>query len=126
MTINIPALRERGGDALLLAQSFLRRFAEEHGRAIRGLSEDAVAAVQSYAWPGNARELENRVKRAVIMADGALVTAEDLELEDIESQEFPFNLRQVREEAEIQAIKRALVFSDNKVAQAAELLGVTT
>lgn len=125
VTINIPALRERGGDALLLAQSFLRRFAEEHGRAIRGLSEDAVAAVQSYAWPGNARELENRVKRAVIMADGALVTAEDLELEDIESQEFPFNLRQVREEAEIQAIKRALVFSDNKVAQAAELLGVS-
>lgn len=125
VAINIPALRERGGDPLLLAQSFLRRFANQQGRSIRGLADDAVAAVQSYTWPGNARELENRVKRAVIMADGALVTAEDLELEDAESKEFPFNLRQVREEAESQAIKRALVFSDNKVAQAAEMLGVS-
>lgn len=125
VAINIPALRERGGDPLLLAQSFLRRFANQQGRSIRGLADDAVAAVQSYTWPGNARELENRVKRAVIMADGALVTAEDLELEDAGSKEFPFNLRQVREEAESQAIKRALVFSDNKVAQAAEMLGVS-
>ena len=104
---------------------FHQRFANQQGRSIRGLADDAVAAVQSYTWPGNARELENRVKRAVIMADGALVTAEDLELEDAGSKEFPFNLRQVREEAESQAIKRALVFSDNKVAQAAEMLGVS-
>jgi two-component system, NtrC family, response regulator len=125
VAINIPALRERSGDPILLAQSFLRRYAQEQGRDIRGLADDAVAAVQAYTWPGNARELENRMKRAVIMADGIQITAEDLELEDVEATPVAFNLRQVREEAENQVIKRALMFSDNKVAQAAEMLGVS-
>jgi two-component system NtrC family response regulator len=125
ITVSIPAIRARAGDALLLAQSFLRRYAKEQGRVIRGLSDDAIAAVQSHAWPGNARELENRMKRAVIMAEGTVVTAEDLELEGVKGESVPFNLRQVREEAEHQAVKRALIFSDHRVAQAAELLGVS-
>lgn len=125
ITVSIPAIRARAGDALLLAQSFLRRYAREQGRVILGLSDDAIAAVQSHAWPGNARELENRMKRAVIMAEGTVVTAEDLELEGVKGESVPFNLRQVREEAEHQAVKRALIFSDHRVAQAAELLGVS-
>jgi two-component system, NtrC family, response regulator len=125
VTVNIPPIRDRDGDAVLLAQAFLRRFAKEQGRNIRGFSDDALAAVQTYLWPGNARELENRLKRAVIMADGNVVTAEDLELEDVDAQPMPLNLRKVREAAEAQAIKRALMFTDQKVAHAAELLGVS-
>ncbi|NKC12951.1 MAG: PEP-CTERM-box response regulator transcription factor [Gammaproteobacteria bacterium] len=125
ITVTIPALRERSGDALLLARALLKRYAEEHGRNLRGLADDAMEAVQAYPWPGNARELENRMKRAVIMAEGNVVTAEDLELEDTEGRPVVFNLRQVREEAEREAIKRALVFADQKVAQAAEMLGVS-
>ncbi|MBT6276961.1 MAG: PEP-CTERM-box response regulator transcription factor, partial [Chromatiales bacterium] len=70
VSVHIPPLRERSGDALLLAQAFVKRYAAEHGRNIRGLSDDAMNAVQAYEWPGNARELENRMKRAVIMAEG--------------------------------------------------------
>ncbi len=125
VSVNIPPLRDRQGDAVLLAQAFLRRFAQEHGRNIRGFSEDAIAAVQAYGWPGNARELENRMKRAVIMADGNVITAEDLELEDVDAEPLALNLREVREAAEQQAIKRALMFADQKIAHAAELLGVS-
>jgi two-component system, NtrC family, response regulator len=125
ITVTIPPVRDRQGDALLLAQAFLRRYAMELGRNIRGFSDDGVTAIQSHAWPGNARELENRIKRAVIMADGNVVTAGDMELEAVNGEPVPFNLRQVREAAELQAINRALMFSDQKIAQAAELLGVS-
>jgi two-component system, NtrC family, response regulator len=125
VSVHIPPLRERSGDALLLAQAFVKRYAAEHGRNIRGLSDDAMNAVQAYEWPGNARELENRMKRAVIMAEGDVVTAADLELEDVSGEPVAFNLRQVREEAERTAIKRALIFTEMKIGQAAELLGVS-
>lgn len=126
VTVRIPPLRERAGDALLMAKVFLERFSRDHGKPRRGFTEDAVAAIQSYAWPGNARELENRVKRAAIMAEGPQVTAVDLELPQMnEEQLLPLNLRQVREEAERQAIRRVLAYCDHKVAQAAEMLGVT-
>ena len=126
VSISIPPVRERPGDALLLAMVFLRRFSEQQGRSIRGFSDDAKHAIETYDWPGNARELENRIKRAVIMAEGALITGEDLELEASDTGEpMPLNLRTVREKAEKHALRRALVMSDDKVAQAAEILGVS-
>jgi len=125
VTINIPPLRERSGDALLLAWSFLNRFSQAHGRSIRGFSDEAVAAIESYPWRGNARELENRVKRAVIMAEGSVIMVDDLELESSSEEAMPLNLREVREQAEMQAIRRALILSDQKVAHAADLLGVS-
>ncbi len=125
VTISIPPLRERSGDALLLAWSFLSRFSQAHGRSIRGFSDEAVAAIESYPWRGNARELENRVKRAVIMAEGNVIMTEDLELEPSEGESMALNLREVREAAEMQAIRRALILSDQKVAHAADLLGVS-
>jgi two-component system NtrC family response regulator len=126
-TIRVPALRERQGDSLLLARAFLERFARQLKRPIKGFTPQAIEAIEEYDWPGNVRELENRVKRAVIMADGTQVSLEDLELptpgDDAEQQ--PFNLREVRERAESEAIVRALARTDGNVSKTAELLGVT-
>ena len=104
---------------------FLQQFAQQLNRPVKGFTKTALEAIEKYPWPGNVRELENRVKRAVIMADGTQVTEEDLEMEDLESEQEPFNLRQVREAAEQRAVIRALSFSDNNVSQTAEMLGIT-
>jgi len=125
ITVQIPALREREGDVVLLSRVFVDRFAEQNKRKINGFSKDALIALENYQWPGNVRELENRIKRAVIMADGSQITAEDLELDDEVSEALPFNLREVREEAERRAVLRALHHVNNNIAQAAELLGVS-
>jgi len=124
-TIHVPPLRERHGDAVVLARAFMQRFAAQHKRAVKGFTADALAIIENYAWPGNVRELENRVKCAVVMADGTEITAEDLELAEAEVDEVPFDLREVREQAERQAIQRALYFSDSNLSRTAELLGVT-
>lgn len=126
-TITVPPLRDRHGDSLLLARTFLERFAEQLKRPIKGFTPSAADAVEAYAWPGNVRELENRVKRAVIMADGNQISLEDLELPSETGDEAPqpFNLREVREQAESLAIMRALSRSDSNISKTAELLGVT-
>jgi two-component system NtrC family response regulator len=126
-TIRVPPLRERQGDTLLLARAFLEKFAAELKRPIKGFTPQAIEAIETYDWPGNVRELENRVKRAVIMADGTQVSPEDLELplDGDDAGKDPFNLREVREKAESQAILRALARADGNVSKTAELLGVT-
>lgn len=125
ITIAIPPISQRDGDALLLAKSFLTRFNKEYGKAIRNFSEDALAAIESYPWPGNVREIESKVKRAVIMADGNCITLEDLELQSPDEQPSPLNLKQIRENAERQAIIRALQHSNNSISDTARLLGIT-
>jgi len=125
ITIQIPAVKERTGDVLLLAKSFLNRFNEELGKSLRGFDKQAVAAIEAYDWPGNVRELESRIKRAIIMADNSYITLEDLELDSSDEEVMPFNLRQVRESAERQAIQRALLNTDDNISEAAKLLGVT-
>ena len=126
-TIRVPPLRERQGDTLLLARAFLEKFAAELKRPIKGFTPPAIEAIEAYNWPGNVRELENRVKRAVIMADGTQISPEDLELpiSEGDGEQDPFNLREVREKAESQAILRALARADGNVSKTAELLGVT-
>lgn len=126
ITLHVPPLRERTGDALVIAQSLLQAFAKQMDRGVVGFSEDAIRAIQAYDWPGNVRELINKVKRAIIMSENKRITARDLELEETSSQgDHVLNLRQVREEAEKQAILRALQTSQYNMAQAARLLGVT-
>lgn len=126
MTINIPALKDRSGDAAVLAKAFLSRFAAELGTGIKGFDDGAIAAIEKYTWPGNVRELESRVKRGVIMAEGSQVTAQDMELSVVENDltDMPLNLRRVRESAERQAIVRALSYTDDNISEAAILLGV--
>jgi len=123
MTVEIPPLRTRQGDKALLARHFQLKFAKEHSQSVAGLTPDAIAAVEGYNWPGNIREMENKVKRAVIMAEGKYLTREDLGL--AEAGDLSLNLRHVRQEAEKNAILRALSMTDQNVSAAAKLLGIT-
>jgi two-component system NtrC family response regulator len=124
--IYIPPLRERDGDALLLARSFFDQMSENHGKRYKGFTKNAIAAIEMHDWPGNVRELKNRIKRAVIMADGKYLTAADLELDTPEKSGLSsLNLREVREVAEKDVILRALNQVNGKIAPAAELLGVS-
>ncbi|MCB1762286.1 MAG: PEP-CTERM-box response regulator transcription factor [Gammaproteobacteria bacterium] len=124
-TIRIPSLKERKGDTVVLARWFLQRFSQQLNRPIKGFTQKALEAIEQYKWPGNVRELENRVKRAVIMADGTQITEQDLEMDALEVDSQPFNLREVREAAEYQAVLRALNFSDNNISHTADMLGIT-
>jgi two-component system, NtrC family, response regulator len=129
IVVPIPPLAERAGDPVLLARQFLTRFARELNPAVKGLSPDALEAIDAHPWPGNVRELENRIKRAVIMADGKLVTAADLDLQTLGASEgegaVPINLRAAREIADRRAIRQALTRSENNISGAARLLGIS-
>ena len=128
IVVKIPSLAERQGDAVLLARHFAAKFAREMNPKLQGLSADALDAIDSYPWPGNVRELENRIKRAVIMADGKLITAADLELGSAEPRDepaIPINLRAAREVADRKAIRQALARTDNNISGAAKLLGIS-
>jgi len=125
ITVNIPPLKDREGDALVLARAFLNRFAAEMGGSVKGFDPAAIKAIESYDWPGNVRELESRVKRATIMADSTHITPEDLELEDVTDESQPLNLRQVREDAERRAVMRALNHCNENISEAANMLGIT-
>ena len=126
ITVRIPPLRERTGDTLLLAHAFLERATRQHGKKMHRFGKDALTSLESYSWPGNVRELENRVKRAVIMAEHKQIGARDLELGDGQpANAKSFNLREIREQAERQAVLRAMSHVGGKISQAADLLGVS-
>jgi two-component system NtrC family response regulator len=130
IVIDIPPLRERVGDAVLLAHAFVRRFAQELRRGSLILSEDAIRAIEAHPWPGNVRELLNSIKRAAIMAEGERLTCEDLGLPLPETAHAPalasdLDLRTIREAAERQTIVTALARTDGNIVKASELLGVS-
>jgi two-component system, NtrC family, response regulator len=125
VVINVPPLRDRPGGTTVLAHALLRKYGGMHGRPKRGFTEEAIAALAAYSWPGNVRELENRVKTAMIMAEGSLITAEDLNLKEAVDGLLLFNLKEVRTRAERQAIQQALSITDGNISRTAELLGVS-
>lgn len=123
MVIDLPPLRDRSGDKILLARHILGKVASDQNRNITGFTADAAQAIEAHHWPGNIRELENKIKRAVIMCDTKQISAIDL---GITSQDdFSINLRQVRHDAEKNAIKLAISMADGNYSAAAKLLGVT-
>jgi len=126
VTVRIPPLRERGNDAVVIAQAILERRAREHHRPVKGFTPEAMQAIRSYPWPGNIRELENRVNGAVIMTEGKYVTVEDLGLpSDGEADLSWLNLRVARARAEKEAIAQALAITGSNLSRTAELLGIT-
>ncbi|MAZ44944.1 MAG: PEP-CTERM-box response regulator transcription factor [Legionellales bacterium] len=125
MSVDIPPLRLRGNDAVLLARMFLLRYAQELKRPVKGFLQEALDAIERYHWPGNVRELENVVKRAMIISEGAWVGKVDLGLNVEGEDAMPFSLREVRDNAERMSIIRALNHCSFNVSKAAELLGIT-
>lgn len=127
IVVDIPPVRERVGDAALLAHAFVKRFSSENSRSALSLSADAVRAIEQHRWPGNIRELENCIKRACIMADGQQITADDLGLApmSLDEMDCSLDLRTVRDDAERKAVIAALARVDGNVLRAAELLGVS-
>jgi two-component system NtrC family response regulator len=92
---------------------------------VKGFAQGALTAIDGWSWPGNVRELENRMKRAVIMADGKLITAEDLDLEGKEEDALGVNLKSAREQADRRAIRQALARTDANISATAKLLGIS-
>ncbi|MCE5394579.1 MAG: sigma-54-dependent Fis family transcriptional regulator [Acidithiobacillus sp.] len=126
LQIRMPPLRERDGDIPLLAQYVFHRFADERGHRVKGFSDDALQIMNSYHWPGNIRELINRVRRAMVMCDKILITAEDLGLERRRRQRTQQpSLVEARDAAERDAVKAALAQSLGSVTKAAEMLQIS-
>lgn len=123
MEIHIPPLRDRQGDKVLLARHFLRIYAKHNNSNITGFNPEAIETIETYRWPGNIREMENRIKRAVVMADEKLISQDDLGI--LPGESLSINLRQVRQDAERNAILRALTVSESNISATAKLLGVT-
>ena len=126
IVVKIPSLAERPGDATLLAKVFLARFAKEMNPQVRGFAANALTAIDAWPWPGNVRELENRVKRAVIMADGKLVTAADLDLAEPDAEVAnALNLKTAREQTDRRIIRHALARSEGNISSTAKMLGIS-
>ena len=135
-SLKIPALRERDGDAVLLAEYFLAEYGAAQGRLLKGFSQTAKDALAAYHWPGNVRELQNKVRRAVVVADSDLITAENLELDgparedgaDLsqdESRNLPLTLKEVRQNADRKALEEVMSRVSGNVSQAAKILGIS-
>jgi len=128
IVVDIPPLRERQGDAVLLTHAFVRKYASELRRTAPSLTDDAVRAIEAHNWPGNIRELQNLTRRACIMTDGDRISAEDLGLRLAEAPEdevAKLDLRTVRESAERRAVITALARAGGNIVKASELLGVS-
>ena len=125
IVVDIPPLREREGDIMTIANTLLQRYCQENRCKEKHFSKDAALAMENYGWPGNIREMENRIKRAVILSANNSITTAELELEQLSDKPMPFNLKEVREAAETAAIRRALNYAEFNVSEAAKLLGVT-
>jgi len=125
--ISIPPLRERDDDVLLLARIFLNQYKDEYGAKTTGFSDGAIDAMLKHSWPGNIRELQNKLKSAVVLAEGTVINADDLGLvaKIKEKRPMVLNLREVREQAESKAIRRAFHESEQNMSKTAEVLGVT-
>ncbi len=125
VTIHVPPLREREGDVLLIARKLLSLYGQQLGRPRLHFALDVIHALEAHPWPGNIRELENRLKRAVISSESDQIMARDLELEGGELSTAPLDLRQARERAERHVLQQALAYTNSNVSRAADLLGIT-
>ncbi len=126
VTIRIPSLREREGDILLLARYFLNRFSRELSGAPMEFTVQAERALESHSWPGNVREMENRIKRAVIMAEGKRIKPADLEIEKGKSHEHGGEtLKKAREDIERNMIIETIKTQKGNLSNVARVLGIS-
>ena len=126
MPLNLPPLRERGQDVILLAEDFLARYSAEYGRGKFHMSRNAEKAMLSYHWPGNVRELENKIQKALVQATRGVIQPKDLGLDNTQSlaKESPRTLKEAREAVEREVIARALKDSGANLTLASTILGI--
>ncbi|MCB2089956.1 MAG: PEP-CTERM-box response regulator transcription factor [Alphaproteobacteria bacterium] len=125
IVVNIPDLKDRDGDALLLAHNFLNKFSRAYDKRAKSFDKDAARAIASYDWPGNVRELENRIKRAVIMSDSKKITLDDLEIDYSDDHIETLNLKEIREKNDKAAMLKALSLTNGNISETARLLGIS-
>jgi len=123
--VDMPALRDRGGDIELLAQSFFEKFSSENNYKVKGFSQQSMMVMRSYEWPGNVRELINRIKQAIVVCEDRLISPKDLGLEKRAKQRRVISLSDAREKAELEAIRKCLEMNQNNISKAARSLGVS-
>ncbi|WP_408588409.1 sigma-54 dependent transcriptional regulator [Paraburkholderia bannensis] len=124
LRVDEPPLRARGKDIEILAHHVLHKFKMDSARKIRGFTPDAIEAMYNYNWPGNVREMINRVRRAIVMAESKLISADDLDLGQFTEQQT-VTLAQAREAAEKRAIEAALLRHRHRLTEAATDLGIS-
>ena len=130
ITINLPPLRERGQDIMLLANIFLERYKPAFRKKIRGFSPEAVNAIKSYSWPGNVRELENKLQRAIIMSDSKFIEAQALGLAEapvtqVDKKYEDITLKEARERLEIELVKMNINKYKGNIKRVAKELGIS-
>jgi len=125
VVIQLPPLRERGEDVALVAREFLERFSLQNERPGLSFAPDTLRAMKRYSWPGNIRELQNRIQRAVIMADGKRIRIEDMELADVADGLTPLTLKEARENLEKEMVEQALKRHSGRISSAATELGIS-
>lgn len=125
LELSLPPLRERQGDVELLAAAFLQRYVEQYQKKLNGFTQQALRALEAHQWPGNIRELENRLKRAVIIAEGAKVAAADLELAPASDKYEGMGLKEARETVERELVTQAVTRNKGNLSRAAVELGVS-
>lgn len=123
--VNIPDLKDRQDDAILLANKFIEKFSEEFSKSVKELSKNAIKSILSYSWPGNVRELENKIKRAVIMSDKRKISVVDLEIDLNDHIEPQLDLKSIREENDKKAIVKALSLTNGNISEMSRLLGIS-
>lgn len=131
ITINLPPLRERGEDILLLANLFLKRFSDQFNKKVRGFSTSSIDLLNSYDWPGNVRELENKIQRAVIMSDTPVLEPDSLGFAErpagqrMSTALEGLSLKDARDRVERDMIVAAIRTNGGNIAKAAEALGIS-
>ncbi|MBI2378378.1 MAG: sigma 54-interacting transcriptional regulator [Deltaproteobacteria bacterium] len=123
VSIELPPLRERGDDLILVAKHLLARAVKESGSSVKGFSKACLSSMRKYKWPGNVRQLENRIKKAVVLAERPLITAEDLDLEP-EVLEETLPLAEARARFETRYVLEALERNGGNRTKTAKDLGV--
>jgi|GEM_PF-2375863 len=121
----MPSLHERVGDIEILANYFFDKFSDEKNANVKGFSQDCINAMKYYSWRGNVREMMNRIRRGMVMCDKKLISAADLGIEFTSTNSDELSLKEIKEQAEKQAIQKAIARAEQNIALASRYLGIS-
>jgi putative PEP-CTERM system response regulator len=123
VVLSIPPLRDRGSDASLLADYFLRKFTEKYNKVLKGFTPEAMSFMSTYSWPGNVRELEHKIERAVIMSENVFITPQDLDMSLGDKKSML--LKKSKADLEIHLLRETLSRNKGNISRSAHELGIS-